>query len=110
VRGLLGAAFFQLRPEDSPAPPDFFGLDLAVCDALQIGRAGYFKILAGFFGGENGILILTVKVFNYNRFTLAIQPAVGTITSVRFFAPVFITATLQVAIAVFLITEANFAI
>ena len=48
--------FFQLRPEGPPAPADFFGLDFAVCDALQIGRAGYFKILAGFFGGQNVIL------------------------------------------------------
>jgi len=88
---------FQLRLEGTPTPADFFGLDFAACDAFQIGRAGYFKILAGFYGCENVTLMLTVKVFNYNRFT--IQPAVRTVTPVGFFAPVFIAATLQVAIA-----------
>ena len=85
----------QFRLEGSPAPADFSGLDSAGREAFHVGRAGYFKILAGIFGGENGIL--AVSVFNYHH--LSIQPAVGTITSVGLFAPVFTAATLQVAIA-----------
>jgi hypothetical protein len=89
--------FFQLRPEDSPAPADFLGLDLAVCDALQVGRAGYFKILAGLFGGEN--VILTDSVFDYTRPTMTILPAVEAVAAVGFFALFFFAAALRIAFA-----------
>jgi len=94
---LFTQSFFQLRPESSPAPADFFGLDFAGCDALQIGRAGYFKIFAGLLGGQN--VILAISIFHYSRMTITVEPAVGTATSVEFFAPVFTAATLFVAIA-----------
>jgi hypothetical protein len=89
--------FFQLRPEGSPAPADFSGPDLAVCDALQIGRAGNFKILAGLFGGEN--VILTDSVFDYTRPTITILPAVAAVAAVGFFALFFFSAALRIAFA-----------
>ena len=63
----------QLGLEGSPAPADFLGLDLAVCDAFQIGRTGYFKILAGLFGGQN--VILAVSILQFSRVTITIEPA-----------------------------------
>jgi hypothetical protein len=87
--------FFQLRPENSPAPPDFFGLDLAVCDALQIGRAGHFKILAGLIGGEN--VIPTDSVFDYPRPTITVLPAVEAVAAIGFLALFFFAAALRAA-------------
>jgi hypothetical protein len=82
----------QFRLESSPAPADFFGPDFTGCNAFHIGRAGYFKIPASLFGGEN--VILTVSVFTSSPFTITIQSPVETATPVKSSAYVYNAATL----------------
>jgi len=77
----------ELFFEYPPATADFLSLDFTGGDILEISRAGYFEIKAGFLRVKNYILI--AEVWD------GIRPSLKTVATVRFFAAIFASATLN---------------
>ena len=73
----------QLGFQGAPAAADFDGLDAAIGDILEVGRAGNFEVYAGLFGGINNFLSVFIKSVG-----VASVAPVKTTAPVGFFSPI----------------------